>query len=271
MRRTYQNVVINGKDNGNRPSRKDSKFYNEGKWNTFIEPLLPKDCTDMTFIEFGCNAGMYLKMAKDRGFRRVVGIEMEEKNFNAAQEYLGEGYELIHSKVNREFNTTVLDTLPAADVVLMANFHYHVHTPVILNMVNTLRRKCMYLIVVGSSEVRTNYHRIRSTEEATRRLFRHWEEVKHIPQQSVEDLHPRDMFSMLFKTEILKWPIKKAAQMPRNMRVHYAQILAGECEPGRHEFTIPVIVKADGSFVDGLHRLATYVQDGYKDVLVEVE
>lgn len=122
----YQNVVIQGEDvvyeSG---KRKHSKFWNEGKWYTFIEPLLPKNCEDMTFVEVGCNAGLFLKLAKEREFRHVIGIERDSTNVKYACKYrdqLGYDYKVLHRTVGKDFD---FDELPVADVTLLSNVHYY--------------------------------------------------------------------------------------------------------------------------------------------------
>ena len=37
-----------------------SKFWNKGKFDNFVKPFLPEDCKNMTFIDMGCNAGVFL-------------------------------------------------------------------------------------------------------------------------------------------------------------------------------------------------------------------
>ena len=75
MKKLYQNIKVPGRRLPYEDTRrKDSAFWNEGKWNNFIKPLLPKYCKNKTFIEIGSNAGMFLKMAEDKGFKHVIGI-----------------------------------------------------------------------------------------------------------------------------------------------------------------------------------------------------
>ena len=121
-RRWYQNLAVEGVTFED-TNRKDSKFWNEGKWRNFIEPLLPQD--RQTFVEIGCNAGLFLKMATDAGFQDVIGIEANRQIMDQAKRYrerIGGTYQLLHQCVGKDF---VLDELPLADVTLLSNVHYY--------------------------------------------------------------------------------------------------------------------------------------------------
>ena len=105
--RTYQNIEIDGVDIGLTPAKKGSRFCNEGKWENFINPLLPNDCRDQVFVEMGCNAGLFLKMAKEKGFRDVVGVEQSTRTYRSARKYrdsLGLDYEILNRMVGEHFD-----------------------------------------------------------------------------------------------------------------------------------------------------------------------
>ena len=99
--RIHQNIVIGSKDYGRVNSRKNSNFYNEGKWRNYIEPLLPPDCKEMTFVEIGCNAGLFLKLAKKKGFKNVIGVEKDERIAKVAAEYVGDDATVVHGAIDR--------------------------------------------------------------------------------------------------------------------------------------------------------------------------
>jgi len=128
MRRWYQNIEIGTEfeDKG----RLKSKFWNKGKWDTFIKPLLPS--VRNTFIEIGCNAGLFLKLATDVGFGQVVGVDSSHsilKQAIAYKESNGYDYKLIEGIVGQGLD---LDALPVSDVVLIANTLHHIFFTLIL-------------------------------------------------------------------------------------------------------------------------------------------
>ena len=123
--KTYQNIEINNTDIGGLPTAKNSAFYNEGKWNNFISPLLPIDCKDQTFVELGCNAGLFLRLAKEKGFRNVVGFDKSRRTVKKAIQYrdsLKLDYKIINKKISADFDC---DEIPVADIILLSNVHYH--------------------------------------------------------------------------------------------------------------------------------------------------
>jgi len=210
--RIHQNIVIDGKDCGEKEERKDSKFCNEGKWNNFIKPFLPEDCTDMTLVEFGSNAGLFLKMAKEHGFKNVFGIESNAKNHRVAHKYLkslpGElRYNIINDTVKEGFD---YDNIPVSDVTILANFHYHVLFPDFLWFMDRLIHKTREVIVVSIDYDRKKHWLPKCKLEDVRRYFRHWEEVGLIDNISKkDDPHGRDMFSIKFKSELERTPFDK--------------------------------------------------------------
>lgn len=52
-----------------------SKFWNRGKWDNFVKPHFLNDCNGLSLVDMGCNAGLYLKYAKDMDFGRVIGVD----------------------------------------------------------------------------------------------------------------------------------------------------------------------------------------------------
>ncbi len=85
--RWYQTVFIDGVDAVFEDvNRKVSKFWNEGKWDNFIKPLLT-NVDKGSLLEIGCNAGLFLKMAKDEGFKKVIGVEASNRCCQQAELY----------------------------------------------------------------------------------------------------------------------------------------------------------------------------------------
>ena len=50
--------------------------YHERRWRTFLEPLVPADGKDRTFLDLGCNAGFYMTKAEKLGYR-AIGLERD--------------------------------------------------------------------------------------------------------------------------------------------------------------------------------------------------
>lgn len=199
VRRWYQTIEIDGTDAVFEDyKRKDSKFWNEGKWNNFIKPLLPE--YKGTFLEIGCNAGLFLKMASDAGFKDVIGVEGNWQIFNQAESYRefnGGDYTLIYQTVGKNF---VLDKLPLADVVLLSNVHYYFSVGAFAKLVDSLRTRALYCIVVGAKAKRRQGNALYDIHSVNG-YFRDWDELTPICNVDVEgDVCPRpDMYGAAFK------------------------------------------------------------------------
>jgi hypothetical protein len=185
------------------PRRKDSRFWGEGKWNTYIKPLLPEN--RQTFIELGCNAGLFLKLAMDAGFKNVIGVEASQQRMQQAYQYResnGYPYRLVHQKVGEFFG---LEQLPLADVTLISNMHYYLPVGVFSNLADRLRSRSMYCLIV-SAKARRRQGCARHYLESVRGYFRDWQEVEVVGDWQgkdglvEDDPTPRkQMYSVLFK------------------------------------------------------------------------
>ena len=156
------------------PRRKVSKFWGEGKWNNFIAPLLPDE--RQTFIEIGCNAGLFLKLAMDTGFSRAIGVDSSTQRMRQAQQYReanGYTYSLLHRQVGVDFDP---DELPLADVVLFSNVHYYFPIGVFSKLVDRLRSRTLYCIVVSARANRRS-GAARHYLESVRGYFGDWQEM----------------------------------------------------------------------------------------------
>ena len=225
--RVHQNIIIDGVDLGDRSSRKNSMFCNEGKWNTFIEPLLASDCSELTFVEMGSNAGMFTAMATTKGFDKVIGIEMETHNCEASLKYrdsLGMDFKILNRTVGKDFVGTHkggvainpnddnyqrfdFDEIPVADVTLLANFHYHLDINSFLLYLDRLKYKTRYVIVVSANVGKVHWKPYADIT-SLRYYFKDWEEVRTIyPPDPAGDPHPRPMFGMLFESPLRRMRI----------------------------------------------------------------
>ena len=185
------------------PQRKDSRYWGKGKWTAFIEPLLPAE--KRTFVEIGCNAGLFLKLAMDEGYKRVIGIESCPSRMKQATQFRQSHnypYQLIHQEVGVDFD---LDQLPLADVTLLANVHYHLPVGVFSDLVDRLRNHTLYCLLV-SAKVARHKGKARHYLESVRGYFRDWQEIavigdwQNLLGLDQEDPAPRrQMYGVLFK------------------------------------------------------------------------
>ena len=196
----YQNVLTDVPLHS--PHAWNSKFYNEGKWKTFIEPILPYK--EGVFIEMGCNAGLYPKMAKQTGFQRVVGVEGDNTYFQHAHYYKSihkEDIKLLHKKVGDNFN---FNNIPLADVTLLANFHYWLTPEVLKEYIKGLRNKTLYCLMV-SRKTHNPKQILNPNLDTLREYFKGWIEEKIVPGASSRgDPVPKRIYSVLYKNPSLK-------------------------------------------------------------------
>ena len=215
MVKVYQNIEIPGVDfNIHGEDRKNSKFWNEGKFENFIKPHLPKDCTDMSFVELGTNAGLFLRMASDMGFRDVVGVEKDKTPVEAGLKYrdlLGYKYKLLKRTLGGQFGESGnfnFDELPVADYTVLSTFHYYIDINTWVKYLDQLKNKTRYIIIV-SRHVNQRHWRALSDLEDVRKYFSDWEEVGYIAPISKEgDPKPRNLWSICFKSKLDRVNIK---------------------------------------------------------------
>lgn len=203
----YQNLGMPGDENKEHKNRKNSRYWNEGKWNHYIAPLLPKDCKDMTFVDIGCNAGLFLKLAKDMGFRDVIGVDKSRKACLRAikyRDYLGYDYKILHRTVGVNFS---FEEIPVADVVLLANVHYYFQLNDWLKFLDQLYNRTHYCLII-SRPLNTKHHWVPKTLiPDIKYYFRDWEKIGAIYQarhgwRERNDPSPRELWSFMFKSRL---------------------------------------------------------------------
>lgn len=210
--RTYQYLEVGGKPFTRTPTdRTGSRFWNEGKWENFIAPLLPEDCTDQTLVEMGCDAGLFLKMAKDRGFRHVVGVEKNKTPYRAAVLYrdtIGYDYMILKRKLGSPFGEPGnfdIDELPVADITLMSTFHYHLDVNSWYKYLDRLITKTCYALIVSNPDTPRFHWKVMGQLGYLHKYFANWEQAElldGVPEEG--DPKPRKLFSVLFKSPYLR-------------------------------------------------------------------
>ena len=208
----YQVLKVDGKPFSRpRSDKANSRFWNEGKWESFIAPLLPEDCTDQTFVEMGCNAGLFLKLAADRGYRRVIGVEKNRTPARLGLEYrdaIGYDYELLKRTLGGKWGENGsfdIDELPVADLTLMSTFHYYIDINCWVKYLDRLVAKSCYVLIVSPPDRKAEHWRALCDYEAVAGYFKNWQEVGKIENVSkAGDSKPRDLYSVLFKSPLIR-------------------------------------------------------------------
>lgn len=210
--KTYQYLEVDGKPlTRTAEERTGSRFWNEGKWANFVEPLLPKDVAGQTFVEMGCDAGLFLKLATDKGYGRVIGVEQNETAVQAAIEYrdaIGYDYSVLNRTLGGwygERGDFDIDELPMADMTLLSTFHYHIDISSWLKYVDLLRSKSRFCLVVSTTNRGYKRWRVNANPLDVMGYFRDWKHIGTVDDVPMEgDPKPRHLFSMLFKSPLLE-------------------------------------------------------------------
>ena len=210
MPKLYQNIPLEGAEWQN-PAKLDSKFWNEGKFDNFVNPLLPDDCTDQTFVDMGTNAGLFLKRAKDKGYRNVVGIEKDSTPVTEGLRYrdsIGYDYKLLKRCLGDNYGKKGdfnIDEMPMADITVMSTFHYYIYINIWLEYLDRLRSKTRQVLLISRPRMKRMHWRAYSSLEALQGYFSDWEQVGYLdgpPQEG--DPHPRNLFTVLFESPLLE-------------------------------------------------------------------
>lgn len=206
----YQTVFIDGVDIVYEDiNRKNSKFWNEGKWDNFIKPLLT-DIDRGSFMEIGSNAGLFLKMAEDEDFKKITGIEASGRRVREAKLYkksVGGNYSFFRQTVNSNFS---LEQSHLQDVILLSNTHYYLPIADFMKLVDQMRSRSVYCIVVSCLARKLPGNAV-SDIGSVRGYFRDWQEIKLVDGVDPQgDPSPRPyMYGVLFKGALKKKPIDK--------------------------------------------------------------
>ncbi|HEY2137797.1 MAG TPA: hypothetical protein VGH49_18070 [Xanthobacteraceae bacterium] len=220
-RQWYQHVEIDGVASPGNANWVESRFYNRGKWENFILPLMPAAAG--TFAELGANAGLFLLYAADLGFERVIGIEGDDTWFAQAR-YVIDHYgsrapetygriDLLHARIGEPWRganiacnirTTCgeldLAALPPVDIMLMANVLYWIERRACLDFIDRLAEQARYAIVV-SVEWPSPDGGPATIAEVRKTFSKRWIERGCVPGIDAElDSAPRNMFSVLFES-----------------------------------------------------------------------
>ncbi len=301
----YQYVGV--REMTNRDERESrSKFWNKGKWDNFIKPFLSKNCKEMILTDMGSGAGLFLKLAEDMGFAKVVGVEANKEAFKIAQEYKkrNEGkYELIHN-----FFEKSIDLLPAADFTILSNVHYYITIEKLLNYLDKLKYKTRYCIVVtaGKKKGRIPILRAQPDIKSIKSYFSEWKEVGVIDNIALDgDPAPRQVMSICFKSKIervdissltkinsgggksffdeienstltrkmgyISW-LKKNSQSKRKWSnrtlLKYVRLKVKLYnDVKRNLLKKPIIISSDNNIIDGNHRYEMIKYLGHKSIL----
>ena len=206
-----------------------SKFWNKGKWDNFVAPFLPGSCDGLSIVDMGCNAGLFLKLAQDRGFERIIGIDSNEPAINKGKEWRDA------NRGNYEFRLSrmedCLKDLPVVDYTVLANAHYYFTINDWVKYVDELRYKSRYVIIVTAYKQHINRCWASADVPSIRNYFKDWDETGFINELPLEgEPGARRLWALCFKSRHLdKVPIESL-----DSSNHVQDEFYGELDKGKH-------------------------------------
>jgi len=279
-----------------------SAFWNEGKWNSFVEPLLPNDCSEMVLVEMGCNAGVFLNKAESKGFGKVVGIDSDEASVERGcswRDRHGKNYQILLERME-----DCLDNLPLADYTILSNSHYYFTINDWLDYLDRLQYKTRYCIIITAQKRKGNRCWARADLDGIRDYFKTWKEVGFVDTPPLEDdPHPRRLWSLCFESPFIeRVPIDSLDCGNHVQDKFYAELDAGMdykdtryykiLKPYRKRWSEeklhtwiegrikvykdlkenglkkPILVGAKNLILDGNHRYSMMKHLGFKSILI---
>lgn len=278
-----------------------SKFWNKGKWDNFVLPFLPEDCSEMVLVDMGCNAGLFLALAENKGFGRVIGVDSDKEAIRRAKVYrkkIGGKY-----GIKRKPMEQVIDDLPAADYTVLSSAHYYFAIDDWLKYLDKLMSKTRYCVIVTVKK-RLLLHKASADPTHIRDYFKLWKETGFVEPELKGDPYPRRLWGMCFKSPLLervaidsldcgnhvqngfyqeldegkdplktryyrilkryrkdKWPKEKLIRFMKGKKRLYESVK-------KKSIVKPLVVNSRQRIVDGNHKHAMLKHLGYKTVLI---
>jgi len=179
-----------------------SVFWEKGKWDNYVLPLLPKNPKGLTYIDMGTNGGLFLHYAKDLGFKRAVGVDINPDVVERGVKYrdrVGGDWEIFAARMEE-----AIDNLPMCDYMTFINSHYYLLIKEWLELVDKLRRKTRYVIITTVNKYRW-YCMASGRSRDVKKYFKDWEMAGYVPQLPVEgDSCPRSLSTINFMNKDLE-------------------------------------------------------------------
>lgn len=283
-----------------------SKFWNKGKWDNFVLPFLPinnDDCKEMVFVDMGCNAGLFLKLAEDKGFGKVIGIEHNVEVYKKAISYkeINNG----NYEIRNQYMQKSLQELPLIDYVLLSNTHYYFSIEQWLNFVDRLQSQTCYCIIVTAHDKYGSLGKPSPLIADIRNYFKNWDEIGIIENISTKnDPMPRNLRSICFKNRLIervqidtvknerifqddfylqldkgippletnyyKWRLSIKSQRVREKTAQWGILKKVELYNNlkNNKLINPVIINSNNQILEGNHRHAILKHLGHKTIIV---
>lgn len=254
--------------------QKGSKFWEKGKWDNYIAPLLPKKPRNLTFIDMGCNGGLFLKYAEDMGFKKVYGVDINpdvvERGKNFRDREKG-NWDIRAGKMQE-----VIDDLPVADYMVFSNSHYYLLIKDWLNLVDKLRNKARYVIITAVRKYQW-YCMASGRGRDIQKYFKDWDVIGHIPQLSVEDDScPRSLSTICYKNRYLNRVKLKDLKKGAHVKTDFHEEIAKGVDPLKTKYFRRLVANHKKSRKEDLikkmyKKVALYYdikQNGIRDPLI---